>query len=309
MTRPRKLGRTTQRVSRGRRIRQGIKSASFIPPVPCLLQAVTKSSSCSRRSRCPNRLPTTSRRNAPLPGRTAARDGNKAIATSTRELYCGARHASSSPQLSRTKSSRASRHYARSGGNPGRRGIGADPAAERVTRIWANRVDYDRLTQLLKEEELEESSRGAPRERLGDLDDLPGRSAARGSRHDRNLDRTDREEPTRRLPRSHVEFSRFLLLEHPDRKSISRCRRCRFRPAHPDPSRGKRRDRGLARSGSRRCIRRSGGAYNRPAQEARRPRPPRDRRGARRAGGALRRPLLQALAERRTSRPEAIARS
>ena len=94
---------------------------------------------------------------------------------------------------------------------------------ERVSRIWANRVDYARLTELLKkEEELDEV---VPEEllegplRTTDEDSLPeDAEAAEPVTIDSLLTRIEKEtDPS--AYRSHiVEFSRFLLSEPAGRK-------------------------------------------------------------------------------------------
>jgi len=90
-----------------------------------------------------------------------------------------------------------------------------------VTRIWANRVDYDQLTQLLKEEELEEvQPEELPDDPLATSDDRfqsdlpPEEVVTIETLIERIAKETD---PT--AYRGHiVEFSRFLLAEHADRK-------------------------------------------------------------------------------------------
>ena len=91
---------------------------------------------------------------------------------------------------------------------------------EKVTRIWVNRVDYDQLTQLLKEEELEEIQ---PEEFTDDplavpddplQDDLPPEVVTMETLIARIAKETD---PT--AYREHiVVFSRFLLAERAERK-------------------------------------------------------------------------------------------
>jgi len=91
---------------------------------------------------------------------------------------------------------------------------------EKVTRIWVNRVDYDQLTQLLKEEELEEIQ---PEELTDDplavqddplQDDLPPEVVTMEILIARIAKETD---PS--AYREHiVVFSRFLLAERAERK-------------------------------------------------------------------------------------------
>ena len=92
---------------------------------------------------------------------------------------------------------------------------------EKVTRIWANRVDYEKLTQLLKEEELEEVH---PEE----LSDDPLAASDDTMRVDLPpeevvtietlLARISKETDPSAYRGHIVEFSRFLLAERADRK-------------------------------------------------------------------------------------------
>jgi hypothetical protein len=94
---------------------------------------------------------------------------------------------------------------------------------ERVSRIWANRVDYARLTELLKkEEELDEV---VPEEllegplRTTDEDSLPeDAEAAETVTIDTLLTRIEKETDPSAYRGHIVEFSRFLLSEPPGRK-------------------------------------------------------------------------------------------
>ncbi len=92
---------------------------------------------------------------------------------------------------------------------------------EKVTRIWANRVDYDQLTQLLKEEELEEID---PEELTDELpvasddqlmDDVPPEEAVT---IETLIDRIEKETDPSAYRGHIVEFSRFLLAERTERK-------------------------------------------------------------------------------------------
>ncbi|MBE0607622.1 MAG: HEAT repeat domain-containing protein [Deltaproteobacteria bacterium] len=92
---------------------------------------------------------------------------------------------------------------------------------EKVTRIWANRVDYDQLTQLLKEEELEEIQ---PEDFTDDLpaasddplqDDVPPEEVVTIE----TLIARIAKETDPSAYRGHImEFSRFLLAERAERK-------------------------------------------------------------------------------------------
>lgn len=92
---------------------------------------------------------------------------------------------------------------------------------EKVTRIWANRVDYDQLTQLLKEEELEEV---LPEELTDDplatsdyqmQGDMPPEEVVTIE----TLIARIAKETDPSAYRGHiVEFSRFLLAERAERK-------------------------------------------------------------------------------------------
>jgi HEAT repeat protein len=95
-------------------------------------------------------------------------------------------------------------------------------AAENVSRIWANRVDYDRLTELLKEENLDELD---PEELEGEP--LPGSdplalpvdlTAPEIVTIDGLLTRIEMETDPSAYRGHIVEFSRFLLTEPPERK-------------------------------------------------------------------------------------------
>lgn len=88
---------------------------------------------------------------------------------------------------------------------------------EKVARIWANRVDYDRLTELLKEEELEEIT--AEELSAGPEDamyvDIPPEEPVS---IDTLLTRIEQETDPSDYRGHIVEFSRFLLGESAERK-------------------------------------------------------------------------------------------
>ena len=216
-----------QRVTRAvTEFAKGIKSASFYPADhPVLLQAVTKIIQLFEAVPLPEEglsIDVTKSallyRDVPLPS-----GGNKAVIDLNRELYLR----------------RVARIIFLPNLHPGEvasclKAITLDPAEVqdagglerillrmKVTRIWANRVDYDRLTDLLKEEELEEIS---PEELTDDSpatsddplqdDVLPGEVVTIETLIARIAKETD---PS--AYRGHiVEFSRFLLAERAERK-------------------------------------------------------------------------------------------
>jgi hypothetical protein len=152
------LQRVTQAVAE---FAKGIKSASFYPAGhPVLLQAVTKIIQLFEAIPLPEQgLSIDVMKNAllyrdvPLPV-----GGNKAILDLNRELYL--RRASRLIFLPNLHPEEVvscltvitlDPEEIQDGG-----GLERILLREKVTRIWANRVDYDQLTQLLKEEELEE---------------------------------------------------------------------------------------------------------------------------------------------------------
>ena len=152
------LQRVTQAVTE---FAKGIKSASFYPAGhPVLLQAVTKIIQLFEEVPLPEQgLSIDVMKNALLfrdvPLSTG---GNKAVTDLNRELYL--RRASRIiflPNLqpdevvSCLKVITLDPEEIQDAG-----GLERILPREKVTRIWANRVDYDKLTQLLKEEELEE---------------------------------------------------------------------------------------------------------------------------------------------------------
>ena len=199
-------------------------------------------------------------------------------------------------------------HHAGSGRDPGRRGAGADPAS------GESDADLGEPGGLRPAHGTPEGggarggpARGTHRRSAGDCGHpAAGRCAARGDRHDRNVDRADRkgDRPVR-LSRAHRRF--LAVPPRGTRRAEDRILDAGdgdLRPAHTGSSRRKRRDRGARPPGDQGGgLRRAGDALHRPAQEAQRPRPRGDRRGARRAGGALRRPRRRTCSSgRRSSR-------
>lgn len=217
------LQRVTQAVTE---FAKGIKSASFYPAGhPVLLQAVTKVIQLFEAVPLPEQglsIDVTKNsllyRDVPLPT-----GGNKAVMDLNRELYL--RRASRIiflPDLqpdevvSCLKIITLDPDEIQDAG-----GLERILLREKVTRIWANRVDYDQLTQLLKEEELEEVrpeeltddplatsdyllQADAPFEEVVTIETLIARIATET-------------EPS--AYRGHiVEFSRFLLAERAERK-------------------------------------------------------------------------------------------
>ena len=217
------LQRVTQAVAE---FAKGIKSASFYPADhPVLLQAVTKIIQLFEAVPLPEEglsIDVTKSallyRDVPLPS-----GGNKAVIDLNRELYLR----------------RVARIIFLPNLHPGEvasclKAITLDPTEVqdagglervllrmKVTRIWANRVDYDRLTDLLKEEELEE----IPPEDLHD--DLPATSyyplqvdvpPEEAVTIDTLIARIAKETDPSAYRGHIVEFSRFLLAERAERK-------------------------------------------------------------------------------------------
>jgi len=92
---------------------------------------------------------------------------------------------------------------------------------EKVTRIWANRVDYDQLTELLKEEELEEvQPEELPDDPLATSDDrlLADSPPEEVVTIETMLARIAKETDPSAYRGHIVEFSRFLLAERAERK-------------------------------------------------------------------------------------------
>ena len=217
------LQRVTQAVAE---FAKGIKSASFYPAGhPVLLQAVMKIIQLFEAVPLPEQgLSIDVMKNAllyrdvPLPT-----VGNKAILDLNRELYL--RRASRLiflPNLqpdevvSCLKIITLDPDDIQDGG-----GLERILLREKVTRIWANRVDYDQLTQLLKEEELEEVR---PEELTDDTpanSDIPPQADAPPVEIvtiEILLARIAKETDPSAYRGHIVEFSRFLLAERVERK-------------------------------------------------------------------------------------------
>ncbi|MEK6697333.1 MAG: HEAT repeat domain-containing protein [Candidatus Deferrimicrobiota bacterium] len=210
------LQRVTQAVTE---FAKGIKSASFYPAGhPVLLQAVTKIIQLFEGIPLPEQglsIDVTKNallyRDLPLPT-----GGNKAVTDLNRELYL--RRASRIiflPNLQPDEVVSCLKVITRDPDEiQDTGGLERFLLREKVTRIWANRVDYDQLTQLLKEEELEEVELGdltddplqvdVPPEEIVTIETLIARIA---------------KETDPSAYRGHiVEFSRFLLAERSERK-------------------------------------------------------------------------------------------
>ena len=210
------LQRVTQAVTE---FAKGIKSASFYPAGhPVLLQAVTKIIQLFEGIPLPERglsIDVTKNallyRDVPLP--TGA---NKAIMDLNRELYLRrAARLIFLPDLQPDEVVSCLKIITRDPDDiQDAGGLERILLREKVTRIWANRVDYDQLTQLLKEEELEEirpeefaddpPQADLPPEEIVTIETLIARIA---------------KETDPSAYRGHiVEFSRFLLAERAERK-------------------------------------------------------------------------------------------
>lgn len=152
------LQRVTQAVTE---FAKGIKSASFYPAGhPVLLQAVTKIIQLLEAVPLPEQglsIDVTKHalfyRDVPLPS-----GGNRAVMDLNRELYL--RRASRIIFLPNLQPDEVVACLKIITWDPEEiqdaGGLERILLREKVARIWANRVDYDQLTQLLKEEELEE---------------------------------------------------------------------------------------------------------------------------------------------------------
>jgi len=204
---------------------KGIKSASFYPAGhPVLLQAVTRIIQLFEAIPLPEEglsidvsKSALLYRDVPLPA-----GGNKALLDLNRELYLRrAARIIFLPNLhpdevvSCLKTITLDPEEIQDAG-----GLERILLREKVTRIWVNRVDYDQLTQLLKEEELEEiqpdefsdDPLAVPEDPL--LDDLPPEVVTMETLIARIAKETD---PS--AYREHiVVFSRFLLAERSERK-------------------------------------------------------------------------------------------
>ncbi len=217
------LQRVTQAVTE---FAKGIKSASFYPAGhPVLLQAVAKIIQLLEAVPLPEQglsIDVTKHallyRDVPLPS-----GGNKAVQDLNRELYL--RRASRViflPNLqpdevvSCLKIITLDPDEIQDAG-----GLERILLREKVARIWANRVDYDQLTQLLKEEELEEVQ---PEELTDDplatsdtrlLADAPPEEVVT---IETLLARIAKETDPSAYRGHIVEFSRFLLAERAERK-------------------------------------------------------------------------------------------
>lgn len=216
-----------QRVTRAvTELAKGMKSASFYPAGhPVLLQVVTKIIQLFEAIPLPEEgLPIDVTKNAllyrdvPLPA-----GGNKAALDLNRELYLRrAARVIFLPGLQPNEVVSCLKIITRDPDEIQDAG-GLEPILlrEKVTRIWANRVDYDQLTQLLKEEELEEI-------RPEELTDVPLATWDNPKQADippvevvtiETLIARIAKETDPSAYRGHiVEFSRFLLAERTDRK-------------------------------------------------------------------------------------------
>jgi hypothetical protein len=217
------LQRVTQAVTE---FAKGIKSASFYPVGhPVLLQAVTKIIQLFEAVPLPEEglsIDVTKNallyRDVPLPS-----GGNKAVIDLNRDLYVrrAARiiflpNLQPDEVVSCLKVITLDPEEIQDAG-----GLERILLREKVTRIWANRVDYDQLTQLLKEEELEEIR---PEELTDDplatsddaiANDLPPEEIVTIE----TLIARIAKETDPSAYRGHiVEFSRFLLAERAERK-------------------------------------------------------------------------------------------
>lgn len=205
---------------------KGIKTASFYPAGhPVLLQAVTRIIQLFEEIPLPEEglsidvsKSALLYRDVPLPS-----DGNKALLDLNRELYLrrAARiiflpNLQPDEVVSCLKAITLDPEEIQDAG-----GLERILLREKVTRIWANRVDYDQLTQLLKEEELEEIE---PEELTDELpaasdeamlDDVPPEEAVT---IETLLARIAKETDPSAYRGHIVEFSRFLLAERSERK-------------------------------------------------------------------------------------------
>ncbi|HWS14902.1 MAG TPA: HEAT repeat domain-containing protein [Candidatus Methylomirabilis sp.] len=204
---------------------KGMKSASFYPAGhPTLLQAVTKIILLFEGIPLPEEgLSVDVTKNAllyhdvQLPAA-----GNKALADLNRELYLRrAARIIFLPNLQPDEVVSCLKIITRDVGQIQDAG-GLEQAflQEKVTRIWVNRVDYDRLTELLKEEELEEVE---PEDLAVDpmmlVDPLQtDASPEEIVTIETMLARIARETDPSAYRAHLVEFSRFLLAERAERK-------------------------------------------------------------------------------------------
>jgi len=216
------LQRVTQAVTE---LGKGMKSASFYPAGhPALLQAVTKIILMFEEIPLPEEgLSIDVTKNALLFREIPLHaGGNKALADLNRELYLrrAARiiflpNLQPDEVVSFLKVITRDEDQVQDAG-----GLERALLQEKVTRIWANRVDYDQLTELLKEEELEEVE---PEEIAGEpvtsedslFADAPPEEPVT---IEILLARIEKETDPSAYRGHIVEFSRFLLAERTERK-------------------------------------------------------------------------------------------
>ncbi|MBP2686564.1 MAG: hypothetical protein H6Q81_1469 [Deltaproteobacteria bacterium] len=205
---------------------KGIKSANFYPAGhPALLQAVARIIQLFEAIPLPDEglsIDVSKNallyREAPLPAA-----GNKALLDLNRELYLRrAARIIFLPDLHPDEVVSCLKVIALDPGDiQDAGGLERILLREKVTRIWVNRVDYDQLTQLLKEEELEEIQ---PEEIADDRpaapdyppqDDLPPGEIVT---IETVIARIAKETVPSAYRGHIVEFSRFLLAERAERK-------------------------------------------------------------------------------------------
>lgn len=216
------LQRVTQAVSE---FAKGIKSASFYPAGhPTLLQAVTKIILLFEGIPLPEEglsIDVTKNallyRGVPLPAA-----GNRALADLNRELYLRrAARVIFLPNLQPDEVVSCLKVITRDADQiQDTGGLERALLQGKVTRIWVNRVDYDQLTELLKEEELEEVE---PEDLATDETILEDSLLADAAPEEvvtiETLLARIAKETDPSAYRGHiVEFSRFLLAERAERK-------------------------------------------------------------------------------------------
>ena len=205
---------------------KGIKSVSFYPPGhPVLLQAVSRIIQLFESIPLPEEglsidvsKSALLYRDVPLPV-----GGNKALLDLNRELYLRrAARIIFLPDLQPDEVISCLKVITLDPGDiQDAGGLERTLLREKVTRIWVNRVDYDQLTQLLKEEELEEIQ-------PGELTDAPLEASDGPLQEDLPPDevvtietliaRIEKETDPSAYREHIVEFSRFLLAERAERK-------------------------------------------------------------------------------------------
>lgn len=219
------LQRVTQAVGE---LAKGIKSVSFYPAGhPVLLHAVTRIIQHFEAIPLPEQgLSIDVTKNAllykdvPLPT-----GGNKAILDLNRELYLRrAARIIFLPDLKPDEIVSCLKIFTRDPDEiQDAGGLEQILRREKVTRIWANRVDYGQLTELLKEEELEEPPPEEPADDplagpdnalQAEADEPP----AEGVTIESLIARIARETDPSAYRGHLVEFSRLLLAEHAGRK-------------------------------------------------------------------------------------------